>query len=111
MSDKTLYEIYDNIRNCKDVEKEDLKLAVLTYRNLLWFANHDVEEIYKHTEQDIFTKMRFETNVMRYKKALDTTPRKWLGNENIPGTQKYKEQEDLHKSILDGYKKWKEDKQ
>lgn len=41
MSDKTLYEIYDDIRENKEVDVEDLKLAVLTYRSLLWFSNHD----------------------------------------------------------------------
>lgn len=110
MSDKTLYEIYQDICDCKDVEKEDLKLAVLTYRSLLWFANHDVEEIYKNSNQDMCNKMRFETNVMRYKKALDTIPRKWLGNENIPDTQAYHEKEQLCNNILDGFNKWKENK-
>ena len=42
MSNKTLYEIYNDIRNNKDVEKEDLIMAVLTYRDLLWFSNHDI---------------------------------------------------------------------
>lgn len=110
MSDKTLYEIYKDICDCKDVEKEDLRLATLTYRSLLWFANHDVEEIYKNSNQNIFNKTRFVTNVTRYKKALNTIPRKWLGNENIPGTQKYEEKERICNNILDGFNKWKEDK-
>lgn len=110
MSNKTLYEIYKDICDCKDVEKEDLRLATLTYRSLLWFANHDVEEIYKNSNQDIFNKTRFVTNVTRYKKALNTVPSKWLGNENIPGTQKYQEKECICNNILDGFNKWKEDK-
>lgn len=104
MSNKTLYEIYNDVCECKEVDKEDLKLALLTYRSLLWFANHDVEEMYKRNNQDVFTRVRFETNVMRYRKALDTVPRNWLGNENIPGTQRYKEKEEICNDILKGYK-------
>ena len=110
MSDKTLYEIYKDICDCKDVEKEDLRLATLMYRDLLWFANHDVEEIYKNSNQDIFNKTRFRTNVTRYKKALNTVPRKWLGNENIPGTPKYEEKKRIFNNILDGFYKWNENK-
>lgn len=57
MSDKTLYEIYNNIRENKDVDIEDLKLAVLVYRNLLWFSNHDLEEIYKVNSDNLITKI------------------------------------------------------
>jgi len=110
MSNKTLYEIYNDVCECKEVEKEDLKLALLTYRSLLWFANRDVEELYKSANQNAFAKSRFETNVMRYRKALDTIPRKWLGNENIPGTQAYKEKEEICNGILKGYEKWKGNK-
>lgn len=81
---KTLYEIYDDIRECRDVSNEDLRLAVCMYRNLLWFANHDVEQLYKDCNLNPFTKIRYEQNVMRYKKALQSVPKEWLGNENIP---------------------------
>ena len=110
MSNKTLYEIYNDVCECKEVDKEDLKLALLTYRSLLWFANKDVEELYKGTNQNVFAKSRFEANVMRYRKALDTIQRKWLGNENIPGTQAYKEKEEICNGILKGYEKWKGNK-
>lgn len=108
MSNKTLYEIYKDICNCKEVEKEDLILAVLTYRNLLWFANHDIEKIYQHGKQDMINKIRFDENVMRYKKALNTTPKKWLGEENIPGKKEYKEKDEICNNILKGFKSWKE---
>ncbi len=107
MSDKTLYEIYKDVCECKEVDKEDLKLALLTYRSLLWFANHDAEEMYKRNNEDVFTKIRYKTNVERYQKALNQEPRKWLGNENIPGTQDYKEKEEICNDILKGYEKWK----
>lgn len=110
MSNKTLYEIYKDICDCKDVEKEDLRLATLTYRSLLWFANHDVEEIYKNSNQDIFNKIRFSTNVTRYKKALNAVPSKWLGAENIPGTQEYQEKNRMYNNILDGFNKWRGEK-
>lgn len=110
MSNKTLYEIYEDICNCKDIEKEDLRLAVLTYRSLLWFANHDVEELYKRNNQDVFNKIRYKTNIERYQKALKQVPRKWLENENIPGTQAYHEKEQLCNNILKGFNKWKESK-
>lgn len=108
MSNKTLYEIYDDICNNKPVEEEDLRLGLLVYRSLLWFANNDVEILYNDTNKNPFSKARFEQNVMRYKKALDTTPKHWLGNENIPGTQEYMEKTKIFKNILIGYKKWKE---
>lgn len=107
MSNKTLYEIYKDVCECKEVDKEDLKLALLTYRSLLWFSNHDVEELYKSSDKNVFAKARFESNVMRYKKALNTTPKEWLGDENIPGTLAYKEKEQIFNGILRGYKKWK----
>lgn len=107
MSNKTLYEIYKDVCECKEVDKEDLKLALLTYRSLLWFSNHDVEELYKNSDKNVFTKARFESNVMRYKNALNTTPKKWLGDENIPGTQAYKEKDEIFRGILKGYEKWK----
>lgn len=110
MSNKTLYEIYKDICDCKDVEKEDLKLALLTYRSLLWFANHDVEEIYKRNSQDVFNKIRYKTNVERYEKALKQVPRIWLGNENIPGTQAYHEKEKLCNNILDSFENWRKNK-
>ena len=81
---KTLYEIYDDIRNCKEISNEDLRLAVLMYRDLLWFANNDVEQLYKECKNSVFAKLRFEQNVRRYKRALQTTPKEFLGNNGIP---------------------------
>ena len=106
---KTLYEIYKDICDCKEVEKEDLRLAVLSYRSLLWFANHDVEEMYNHSSKDTYNKTRFETNVMRYRKALDTVPKKWLGNENIPGTREYYEKQQICENIMNGFERWKKE--
>lgn len=107
MSDKTLYEIYDDIRENKDVDIEDLKLAVLVYRDLLWFSNHDLEEIYKVNSDNLITKIRYEEATIRYKKALDQKPRIWLGKDNIPGTEEYKKQEEFYDAILKSYEKWK----
>lgn len=110
MSEKTLFEIYDDILNSKEVKEEDLRLAVLTYRNLLWFANHDVEELYKSTDKNVFAKNRFENNVMRYKKALNETPRHWLGEDNIPGTKSFEEQQAVCENLWNGFLKWRENK-
>lgn len=88
---KTLYEIYDDIRECRNVSNEDLRLAVCMYRNLLWFANHDVEQLYEDCNKTPFTKLRYEQNVMRYKKALQSIPKEWLGNENIPRNRRMEE--------------------
>ena len=104
---KTLYEIYDDIRECRDVSNEDLRLAVLMYRNLLWFANHDVEQLYKNCNKT-FAEMRYAENMMRYKKALQCVPKQWLGNENIPGTDEWNSKEELCEGILNGYEKWKQ---
>lgn len=111
MSDKTLYEIYDDIRENKEVDVEDLKLAVLTYRSLLWFSNHDLEEIYKSNTENLNIKLRYTTATERYQKALNQKPKIWLGKDNIPGTEEYKEMEKICNGILKGYEKWKEDKQ
>lgn len=81
---KTLYEIYDDIKNQKNVSVEDLKYAVLMYRDLLWFANQDVAFMYKLNSDNPFTKLRYDDNGDRYKKALDQIPRKWLGESGIP---------------------------
>ena len=105
---KTLYEIYDDVRECRDVSNEDLRLAVCMYRNLLWFANHDVEQLYKDCNKTPFTKLRYEENVMRYKKALQCIPKEWLGEENIPGTKQWKSKEELCEGLLHSYEKWKE---
>lgn len=110
MSDKTLYEIYDDIRENKEVDVEDLKLAVLTYRSLLWFSNHDLEEIYKSNTENLNIKLRYTTATERYQKALNQQPKIWLGEDNIPGTEEYKNKEKIYNSILKGYEKWKEDK-
>ena len=106
MSEKTLYEIYDDIRENKQVDVENLKLAVLTYRSLLWFSNHDLEEIYKSNTENL----NITTATERYQKALKQQPKVWLGKENIPGTEEYKEQEEFCKAILNGYEKWRKDK-
>ena len=111
MSEKTLYEIYDDIRENKEVDIEDLKLAVLTYRSLLWFSNHDLENIYRSNTDNFNIKLRYITATERYKKALKHKPKIWLGKDNIPGTEEYKKQEEFCKTILKNYKKWKEDKQ
>lgn len=111
MSNKTLYEIYDDIRQNKDVDKEDLKLAVLTYRNLLWFSNHDLEEIYKRNEKNPIIKLRCEQATERYQKALTQVPKVWLGKDNIPGTNEYEKQEEFCNAILKGYEDWKNSKQ
>lgn len=108
---KTLYEIYDDIRECRDVNNDDLRLAVLMYRDLLWFANHDVEILYKDCNKNAFTKMRYEQNVMRYKKALKTVPKEWLGKDNIPGTEEWNSKEKLCEGLLNNYEKWKERKE
>ena len=89
MSNKTLYEIYNDIRNNKDVEKEDLIMAVLTYRDLLWFSNHDIEAIYKANINSISVELRYKQSVERYQKALKQQPRNWLGKDGIPGTPEY----------------------
>lgn len=107
MSDKTLYEIYDDIRENKEVDVEDLKLAVLTYRSLLWFSNHDLEEIYKSNPTNLNIKLRYTTATERYQKALNQQPKIWLGEDNIPGTEEYKKQEEFCDAILKSYEKWK----
>ena len=103
----TLYEIFEKVRNNEEVPYEQLKLAFLTYRDLLWFANHDVEEMYKNSDKSIWNKVRYENNVMRYKKALNIIPREWLGEDNIPGTSELIEQEALCDSIWESFNKWK----
>lgn len=89
---KILYEIYDDIRECRDVSNEDLRLAVCMYRNLLWFANHDVEQLYKDCNKTPFVELRYSENVMRYKKALQCVPKEWLGAENIPRNRRMEKQ-------------------
>ena len=110
MSNKTLYQIYNDIRSSKEVEKEDLKMAVLMYRDLLWFSNHDIEEIYKRNINNLTAEIRYKQSVERYQKALKQQPRIWLGKDGIPGTQEYKEKEELCNNILRSFEKFKEGK-
>jgi len=109
MSNKTLYEIYNDIRNSKEVEKEDLKMAILMYRDLLWFSNHDIEEIYKANTNSLAVELRYKQSVERYQKALKQQPRIWLGQDGIPGTQEYKEKEQLCNNILRGFEKYRKE--
>lgn len=111
MSNKTLYEIYSDIRNSKEVEKEDLIMAVLMYRDLLWFSNHDIEEIYKANINSIAVELRYKQSVERYQKALKQQLRIWLGQDGIPGTQEYKEKEQLCNNILKGFEKFRKEQQ
>jgi hypothetical protein len=109
MSNKTLYEIYNDIRNSKEVEKEDLKMAILMYRDLLCFSNHDIEEIYKANTNSLAVELRYKQSVERYQKALKQQPRIWLGQDGIPGTQEYKEKEQLCNNILRGFEKYRKE--
>ena len=108
---KTLYEIYDDIRNCKEVNNEELKLAVLMYRDLLWFANHDIEQIFRECGENPTIKMRYHQNVERYRKALKQQPEIWLGADSIPGTNDYNEKQEFCESLLKGYENWKKRKE
>lgn len=87
MSNKTLYEIYNDIRNNKDVEKEDLIMAVLTYRDLLWFSNHDIEAIYKANINSISVELRYKQSVERYQLMYDYSmlPKELLKNNFMKG--------------------------
>lgn len=105
----TLYEIFEKVRNNEKVPYEQLALAFLMYRDLLWLSNHDVEELYKNSDKSIWNKFRYEGNVMRYKKALDAIPKEWLGKDNIPGTQEFKAKEEFCDAMYEGFKKWKEE--
>ena len=105
----TLYEIFEKVKNNEEVPYEQLKLAFLVYRDLLWFSNHDVEELYKNSDKSIWNKTRYESNVMRYKKALDSIPKEWLGKDNIPGTTEFKEKEKLCENLWKSFNKWKEE--
>jgi hypothetical protein len=109
MSNKTLYEIYNDIRNNKDVEKEDLIMAVLTYRDLLWFSNHDIEAIYKANINSISVELRYKQSVERYQKALKQQPRNWLGKDGIPGTPEYIEKEKICNNILREFEKYRKE--
>ena len=109
MSNKTLYEIYNDIRNNKDVEKEDLIMAVLTYRDLLWFSNHDIEAIYKANINSISVELRYKQSVERYQKALKQQPRNWLGKDGIPGIPEYIEKEKICNNILRGFEKYRKE--
>lgn len=106
---KTLYEIYENIVMCKDVDKEDLRLAVLVYRNLLYFANEDIRKIYKNNEQDIFIEEIFNQNRQRYQNALKKTPEEQLGKYGIPDNEEFKKIKELTNNMFADFKNWLKD--
>ena len=106
---KTLYEIYEDIVMCKDVDKEDLRLATLVYRNLLFLANEDIRKIYQNNEKDILIEKIFNQSRQRYQNALKKTPEEQLGKYGIPDTEEFKKIKELADNMFADFKDWLKD--
>lgn len=81
MSKQTLGEILNAVRNDQTVEYEDLFYAVQTMESLNTFRHLDLSRALDRPQSKTFWSL-YEEAFNREKRALDVTPKHWLGKNN-----------------------------
>jgi len=104
-------EIIADLKDGKEVPYEELKLACLVQSSIIFFFQQDVKMLLKGGHAaDFKKKMEYsdpETSSQElgmpswYWKAIKKDPEKWLGLQNIPGTEEWERQHIIHEKIYE----------
>jgi hypothetical protein len=80
--------IIENCKLNKEVGNDELKYAVIALTSLMNMSMSTLRNFYKN-DMKIFEKMRLENIHNAYSKALNKSPKDWLGWDNDPANPEY----------------------
>ena len=85
---RNLSKIIEDCKLNKSVDSEELKYATIALTSLMNFSMSTIMRIYDKS-QNQFDKMRAENVHDAYSKALNKSPKDWLGWDNDPENPAY----------------------
>ncbi len=88
---RNLYDILEDTKNNKKPDYEELRYALLVYADLFHMEHRNYRDIllrYKSIPKHI-RELKAQNSFDMYKKALNTSPKDYLGWENDPENSEY----------------------
>jgi len=96
---RILNDIIADLKEGKEVEYEEARLAAIVYSNLLFFANNNIKQLLG-TKNPLVKSLVEEDYIRRHHNALKKSPEEWLGNDH-PDNEEHKKFMEIGNKIFD----------
>lgn len=100
---KKLGEILDLLNDDKEITEEEAKYTILALFSLLNMDHSSLRDVTigRRKDSEIFKKLESKHSFDRYKRALDSDPKVWIGQDNDPKYEDVRKRKQAAKKLVD----------
>lgn len=100
---RSLFEIVESVKDDQPVETDELKYALLAYVSMFNIEHQQLrkELLREKPSPKVIADMKLNNSFEMYNKALNMSPKEWLGHANDPRNAEYQKRRSIGKSIVD----------
>lgn len=99
---RTLYEIINSAKDGDMPTHEECYWAMLCYEAMLFFDHKNLcDALMKKPEPEFIRKMKAENSFDMIKKAMNKSPKDWIGWDNDPSNPEYQQRRKIGNALFE----------